>query len=84
MDDLWFDLDKKQVVVADYKAQSSATPIEKESYLGSTYHQGYKIQMDIYVYILRQMGYSFLIRLILWYVMGKKLLIDLMQICNLW
>ena len=49
-----------------------AVPIEKESYLGSTYHQGYKIQMDIYVYILRQMGYSVLIRPILWSVMGKN------------
>ena len=58
VDDLWFDIDKQQVVVADYKAQSSSYPIEKETYLGGVYHQGYKIQMDIYVYILRKMGYS--------------------------
>ena len=35
IDDLWYDLDSQQVVVADYKAQSSAIPIEKKSYLGS-------------------------------------------------
>ena len=58
IDDLWFDLDSEQVVVADYKAQSSAIPIEKKSYLGSIYHQSYKIQMEIYVFILRQMGFS--------------------------
>lgn len=58
VDDLWFDLDTEEVVVADYKAQSSSVPIEKDSYLGSIYHQSYKIQMDIYVYILKQMGYQ--------------------------
>ena len=58
VDDLWFDLQTKQIVVADYKAQSSSSPIEKSTYLSSPYHQGYKTQMDIYVYILRQMGYE--------------------------
>ena len=57
IDDLWFDLDREEVVVADYKAQSNTAPIEKDSYLASIYHQSYKIQMDIYVHILRQMGY---------------------------
>ena len=58
VDDIWYDLDSQKLVVADYKAQSSSFPIEKESYLASTYHQSYKTQMDIYVYILRQMGFG--------------------------
>lgn len=58
IDDVWFDLDKEELVVVDYKAQSSNTPVETESYLESQYHQGYKRQMDIYVHILREMGFK--------------------------
>ena len=58
VDDVWFDLDTNQLVVADYKAQSSKYDVERESYLASQYHQGYKMQMDIYVHILRQMGFE--------------------------
>ena len=58
VDDVWFDLDTNQLVVADYKAQSSKYDVEKESYLASQYHQGYKRQMDIYVHILRKMGFE--------------------------
>ena len=58
LDDIWFDKDKEELVVVDYKAQSSNTPVEEESYLASPFHQGYKLQMDIYVYILREMGFK--------------------------
>ena len=58
VDDIWFDKDKEELVVVDYKAQSSNTPVEEESYLASPFHQGYKLQMDIYVYILREMGFK--------------------------
>ena len=58
VDDVWFDLDEKKLVVADYKAQSTKYEVEKVSYLDSQYHQGYKMQMDIYVYILRKMGFK--------------------------
>ena len=58
VDDIWYDLDKEELVVVDYKAQSSNTKVETESYLESVYHQGYKIQMDIYVHILRKMGFK--------------------------
>ena len=58
VDDIWYDLDKEELVVVDYKAQSSNTKIETEVYLESVYHQGYKIQMDIYVHILRKMGFK--------------------------
>ena len=58
VDDIWYDLDNKELVVVDYKAQSSNTKVETDVYLESIYHQGYKIQMDIYVHILRKMGFK--------------------------
>jgi len=58
VDDIWFDKDKEELVVVDYKAQSKEGAVEKEDYLENKYHQGYKIQMDIYVYILRQMKFK--------------------------
>ena len=58
LDDIWFDKDKEELVVVDYKAQSSNEKVETKSYLSNIYHQGYKIQMDIYVYILRKMNFK--------------------------
>ena len=58
VDDVWFDPDKKELVVVDYKAQSNSRPVETKSYLNNIYHQGYKIQMDIYVHILRKMNFK--------------------------
>ena len=58
VDDIWFDPDKKELVVVDYKAQSNSRPVEIKSYLSNIYHQGYKIQMDIYVHILRKMNFK--------------------------
>ena len=58
VDDIWYNLDTKELVVADYKAQSTTAEVEKEYYLKSQYHQGYKTQMDIYVYILRKMNFK--------------------------
>ena len=58
IDDVWFDLDNQEIVVADYKAQSTSYEVQKESYLNGVYHQSYKMQMDIYVYILRQMNFE--------------------------
>jgi len=58
IDDVWYDLDKKELVVVDYKAQSNNTPVETEPYLESKFHQGYKRQMDIYVHILRNMDFK--------------------------
>ena len=58
VDDIWFDKDLNQLVVADYKAQSSSKALEKNLYLSSPYHQSYKRQMEIYVYILKKMGFD--------------------------
>ena len=58
LDDIWFDPNTKELVVVDYKAQSNNTPVETLAYLESQYHQGYKIQMDVYVHILRKMKFK--------------------------
>jgi ATP-dependent helicase/DNAse subunit B len=58
IDDVWLDLDEKKLVVVDYKAQSTNFPVSIESYLNSEWHLGYKLQMDIYVHILRKMNFN--------------------------
>ncbi len=58
VDDIWFNPDNKELIVVDYKAQSKNETVETEAYLESQYHQSYKVQMDIYVYILRQMKFK--------------------------
>jgi len=58
VDDIWYNPNKKELVVVDYKAQSNNRPVEIKSYLNNIYHQGYKIQMDIYVHILRKMNFK--------------------------
>ena len=46
------------MIIVDYKAQSSAGTVTTEAYLRNIYHQDYKLQMDIYVHILRKMGFE--------------------------
>ena len=58
VDDIWFNPDNDELIVVDYKAQSKNETVETKSYLESQYHQNYKVQMDIYVYILRQMKFK--------------------------
>jgi hypothetical protein len=58
LDDIWINPDTKELTVVDYKAQSNNTPVETVAYLESQYHQGYKIQMDVYVHILRKMKFK--------------------------
>ena len=57
VDDIWFDLDSEELIVVDYKSQASRYPVETQSYLSGVYHQGYKIQMDVYAYLLTEMGF---------------------------
>ena len=58
VDDIWFDLKEKKLVVVDYKAQSTSYPVTAHSYLNSEWHLSYKLQMDIYVHILRKMNFD--------------------------
>ena len=58
IDDIWFDLNNKKLIVVDYKAQSTSYPVSTQSYLNSEWHLNYKLQMDIYVHILRKMNFN--------------------------
>ena len=58
VDDIWFDLKEKKLVVVDYKAQSTSYPVSTQSYLNNEWHLNYKLQMDIYVHILRKMNFD--------------------------
>ena len=58
IDDLWYDLDNKKIIVVDYKAQSSNYPVNISTYLNNKWHNSYKLQMDIYVHILRKMEFD--------------------------
>ena len=58
IDDIWFDVKKKKLVVVDYKAQSTSYPVTTASYLNTKWHLSYKLQMDIYVHILRKMKFE--------------------------
>ena len=57
VDDIWYDLKEKKLIVVDYKAQSSKYPVTTSSYLNSEWHLSYKLQMDIYVHILKKMNF---------------------------
>ena len=58
IDDIWFNLKEKNLIVVDYKAQSTVYPVTETSYLNSEWHLSYKLQMDIYVHILRKMNFN--------------------------
>ena len=45
IDDIWFDLKEKKLVVVDYKAQSTTYPVTVSSYLDSEWHLSYKLQI---------------------------------------
>ena len=49
---------RKKIVVVDYKYQSSTYPVTVSSYLDAEWHLSYKLQMDIYVPILRKMNFA--------------------------
>ena len=58
IDDIWYDQLEEKIIVVDYKSQANNRPVTTRSYLAGTYHQGYKIQIDIYVYLLLNMGFD--------------------------
>lgn len=58
VDDVWLDRISQQLIVVDYKSQANRYPVTTESYLNGVYHQGYKIQMDFYAYLLTHMGFD--------------------------
>jgi hypothetical protein len=58
VDDIWFDRQQDTLIVVDYKSQASIRPVTTDYYLAGTYHQGYKMQLDFYAYLLTRMGFG--------------------------
>ena len=58
VDDIWQDTNTGELIVVDYKSQANSREVEPVSYLSSPYHQGYKVQMDFYAYLLTEMGFD--------------------------
>lgn len=52
VDDLWLNLDSKEIIVVDYKATSKADEVN----LDADWQIGYKRQMEFYQWLLRQNG----------------------------
>jgi len=58
VDDIWIDTTSEELVVVDYKSQANNRPVTPEFYLRAVHHQGYKVQMDFYAYLLMNMGFK--------------------------
>ena len=46
------------ISLIDYKSQANNKSLEPWAYLSDVYHEGYKIQMDFYGYLLSEMGHD--------------------------
>ena len=57
VDDIWFNTQTETLIVVDYKSQANRNAVETKSYLASPYHEGYKVQMDFYNYLLDLMEF---------------------------
>ena len=58
VDDIWQDTNDGKLVVVDYKSQANTRPLTPVSYLADPYHEGYKVQMDFYAYLLQNMDFK--------------------------
>ena len=58
VDDIWQDTNTKKLIVVDYKSQANKNMVETWSYLSSPYHEGYKVQMDFYAFLLKEMNFE--------------------------
>ena len=58
VDDIWQHKITKELIVVDYKSQAKLGRVDKQDYLDDPYHEGYKIQMDFYAYLLKGMGFD--------------------------
>lgn len=54
VDDLWLDLNTKEIIVVDYKSTSKTEAVT----LNAEWQIGYKRQMEFYQWLLRQRGFS--------------------------
>ena len=58
MDDIWLDKNTNKKIVVDYKSQANNRSVNTEDYLSNVFHQGYKVQMDFYAYLLTEMDFE--------------------------
>ena len=58
VDDIWQDTNTQQLIVVDYKSQAKNGLVSKQEYLDDPYHEGYKLQMNFYAYLLKGMGFD--------------------------
>ena len=58
VDDIWQNKISKKLIIVDYKSQAKLGRLDKINYLKDPYHEGYKIQMDFYAYLLLGMGFK--------------------------
>lgn len=57
LDDIWLNLETGQLHIVDYKSTSQKSA-NKEITLDDEYKEGYKRQMDMYVWIMREKGFD--------------------------
>ena len=58
VDDVWYHTKYKQVIVIDYKSQANRRELTQRNYLSDVYHESYKIQLNVYAYLLQNMGFD--------------------------
>ena len=58
VDDVWFNTETEEIIVADYKSQQKNEEVTQENYFRGAYKEGYKRQLDFYGYVLKGMGYK--------------------------
>ena len=58
IDDIWQNTNDKKLVVVDYKSQANTKSLAPESYLADPYHEGYRVQMDYYAFLLQEMEFE--------------------------
>jgi len=58
VDDVWFNQIEEKIIVVDYKSQANSRPVTTYGYLAGVHHQGYKVQLDVYAYLLIKMGFD--------------------------
>ena len=56
VDDIWINTKTNDLIIVDYKSQAKTNSVNTEEYLSDAYHEGYKIQMDFYSYLLNEMN----------------------------
>jgi CRISPR/Cas system-associated exonuclease Cas4 (RecB family) len=54
VDDIWYDLDSKELIVVDYKATSKKTEVT----IDEEWQGGYRRQIDFYQWLLRKNGFK--------------------------